>query len=169
MLTGQPIHLTLMPSGPGPQRRNPFDNAVAPGRPLAERITVPANRSRSFSPGRRDGGEDGGSRRRDDRYRPSGSRSPMPRGPREAGRRPGGRRDGGGRGGERGGAARGGEGGGARGGRDGRPKKTQEELDAEMDSYFNSNGDRAAPAPETNGGTNGGYSGPVEDDIDMIE
>ncbi|RKU40179.1 hypothetical protein DL546_001231 [Coniochaeta pulveracea] len=167
---GQPIHLKIVPSGPETRSRNPFDTAIAPGRPLAERITVPGERARSFSPGRRDTGDDGPSRRRDDRYRPAGSRSPMPRRPREAGRRPGARHEGGGRGGERGGA-RGGE----RSGRDGRPKKTQEELDAEMDNYFNSVGERAAggaPATANGGATNDGATNgeaSVVDDVDMIE
>jgi THO complex subunit 4 len=148
-----------MPSGPAP-RRNPFDTAVVPGRSLAERITVPGNRSRSLSPGRNND-EEGSSRRKNDvdRYRPTGSRSPMPGRRREAGRRPGGRRDGGGRGGERGGER------GARGGRDGRPRKTQEELDAEMENYFN--GDSQAGGQQTNGG--GAAEQGAGEDIDMIE
>jgi len=151
-----------MPSGPAP-RRNPFDNAVVPGRSLAERITVPGNRSRSLSPGR--GHDEGGSRRRDDvdSYRSSGSRSPRPRGRREGGRRPGGRGEGRGRGGR--GGERGVERGGERSGRDGRPRKTQEELDAEMDNYFNAQ--QANSAAAENGGAVGN-GGNVED-IDMIE
>lgn len=130
-----------------------------PGRSLAERITVPGNRSRSLSPGRAYDDE-GSSRRRNDvdRYRPSGSRSPMPGRRREGGRRPGARRDGGGRGG----GDRGGERG-PRTGRDGRPRKTQEELDAEMENYFEgeaqTNGDTAA---------HGANQGATED-VDMIE
>lgn len=153
-----------MPSGPAP-RRNPFDNAVVPGRSLADRITVPANRSRSLSPGR--GYDDGGSRRRDDvdSYRPSGSRSPRPRGRREGGRRPGGRGEGRGRGGR--GGDRGGERGAERAGRDERPRKTQEELDAEMDNYFNAQ-QQANGAAAANGGDAGHNGGNVED-IDMIE
>lgn len=157
--------MTLIPSGPAPRGpRNPFDNAVVPGRSLAERITVP-KRDRSSSPGRNY--DDGGSRRRDDRdvdsYRPSGSRDPMPRGRRDGGRRAGGRGEGrgrGGRGGERG--ERGGER--AEKGRDGRPRKTQEELDAEMDNYFGGGG-------EQNGGEeqHNGAAAPKEEDIDMIE
>jgi THO complex subunit 4 len=69
---GQPIRLTLLPSGPsGGSRRNPFDSAVVPGRPLAERITVPGQRSRSLSP-RRESDEEA-ARRGVDRYRPRGS------------------------------------------------------------------------------------------------
>lgn len=71
----------------------------------------------------------------------------MPR--RREGRRPGARR-------ERG--ERGGRGGGERLAKDGRPKKTQEELDAEMEDYWgekeNGNG-TAAEAPQG--------------DVDMIE
>ncbi|KAB5563434.1 hypothetical protein GE09DRAFT_1285340 [Coniochaeta sp. 2T2.1] len=174
---GQPIRLTLMPSGPAPRARNPFDNAVVPGRSLAERITVPNNRSRSLSPGR--SYDEGSSRRRDDvdSYRPSGSRSPRPsRGPRRdgggggGGRRPGGRGEGRGRG------PRGGGGGGERGGertaRDGRPRKTQEELDAEMDNYFNAQqangGGEQAAANDQDAGNGNRNAGNIED-IDMIE
>ncbi|KUI53960.1 THO complex subunit 4A [Cytospora mali] len=46
---GQPIRLSIVP----PQRqRNAFDTAVMPGRPLAERVTLPPGRNRSLSPGR---------------------------------------------------------------------------------------------------------------------
>ncbi|CCC06149.1 hypothetical protein SMAC4_00366 [Sordaria macrospora] len=168
---GQPIRLTLMPSGP---RRNPFETAINP-RPLAERITVPGGRSRSISPSRRDRELDEEAARKGiDRYRPGGSgrgrsRSPLPRreGGREGGRRPGARREGGGRGGRGG---RGGEK--SQGGertRNGRPKKTQEELDAEMEDYFGGGGanqeNNAAPAAEASNGA--AASGPAEDDIDM--
>jgi THO complex subunit 4 len=161
---GQPIRLTLMPSGP---RRNPLENATPPVRSLAERITVPSGRSRSLSPRRNDG--DGG-RKGVDRYRPGGhssrSRSPLPNRRREAGRRPGVRREQPG-GGRRGGGDR--QEKGERGGRDGRPKKTQEELDAEMEDYFNSgNGQATDSAPAIN--SNGiGASEPQGEDIDMIE
>lgn len=147
-----------MPSGP---RRNPFDTAVVPGRPLAERITVPGARSRSMSPRRIS--DDEAARKGIDRYRPGGghgsrSRSPLPPRRREGGRRPGARREGGGRRGDRGERGERGE----RNGRDGRPKKTQEELDAEMEDYFNSNSSAAA----VNGNAAGG-SEVQTDDIDM--
>ncbi|KAI1377570.1 RNA-binding domain-containing protein [Hypoxylon crocopeplum] len=143
---GQPIRLSLVSSAP---RRNPFETAHMPGRPLAERITRP----RSLSP-RRNSDRDRGV----DRYMPgtgSRSRSPMPR--RRGGgggRRPGARREGtstpNGR---------------ERPGRDGRPKKTQEELDAEMADYFNPGGSNdVAPAAGTSGA-----NAPVGDDMDMIE
>lgn len=163
-LVGQPIRLTLMPSGP---RRNPFDTAINP-RPLAERITVPGGRSRSISPSRRDRDLDEEAARKGiDRYRPGGSgrgrsRSPLPR--REGGRRPGARREGG-RGGRGG---RGGEKSQVERTRNGRPRKTQEELDAEMEDYFGGGGanqENAAPAAEASNGA--AASGPAEDDIDM--
>jgi THO complex subunit 4 len=181
---GQPIRLTLLPTGP---RRNPFDSAVAPGRPLAERITVPGGgRSRSLSPPRhREGGE--GRRRDGDRYRPGGgergagrlsrSRSPLPgrrrdgggRGGDGGGRRGGGRRDGGG-GGGRGRGDRGGGGGGERGERGGRPKKTQEELDAEMENYFTGGGGAQQSEGAAAGGDgNGAQQQAAFEDVDMIE
>lgn len=156
---GQPIRLSIVP----PRRqRNPFDTAVMPGRPLAERVTVPAGRNRSLSPDR--DLEDEAARKGIDRYVPGGrnnrSRSPMRgRSRREGGRRPGARRGGG--------AARDG---GERAGRDGRPKKTQEELDAEMEDYFgggNGAGD-AQPTSNSNGQA-AAAAQPAEDDIDMIE
>ncbi|KAF3062009.1 THO complex subunit 4A [Daldinia childiae] len=161
---GQPIRLSVLASAP---RRNPFDTAHMPGRSLAERITRP----RSLSPRRyseRDRGVD--------RYVPGGgsrSRSPLPR--RRGGgggRRPGARREGregrDGRDGREGREGR--EGGGTpngreRVGRNGRPKKTQEELDAEMADYFNpSGGNDTAPAAETAGAIVSAI-----DDVDMIE
>ncbi|KAI1493765.1 hypothetical protein F5X96DRAFT_137545 [Biscogniauxia mediterranea] len=141
---GQPIRLTMMASAP---RRNPFDTAHMPGRSLADRITRP----RSLSPNDRG----------IDRYVPGGagsrSRSPMPRRRGGGGRRPGARREGGTQN----------ERGGGHVGRDGRPKKTQEELDAEMDDYFGPSGstDAAPSATETAGATNGH----AVDDVDMIE
>lgn len=87
------------------------------------------------------------------------------------------RRRGGGGGGRRPGARReeeshrngsggsGGGGGGERRGRGARPKKTQEELDAEMADYFNPGGDVAAASTEDAGAN----SGKAVDDVDMIE
>ncbi|KAK3337132.1 hypothetical protein B0T19DRAFT_396781 [Cercophora scortea] len=164
---GQPIRLTLMPTGP---RRNPFDTAVLPGRPLSERITVPGGRSRSLSP-RRESDEEA-ARKGTDRYRPSAggrgsrSRSPLPRrrdgrDVREGGRRPGGRREGAGRRGDRGER-------GERAPREGaRPKKTQEELDAEMDDYFGGGGGGGGSAQQ-NSAPVGNGAGAIED-VDMIE
>ncbi|RSL65369.1 hypothetical protein CEP54_004255 [Fusarium duplospermum] len=165
---GQPIRLTLLPSGPA---RNPFDTAVMPSRPLAERISTPGDRARSHSPHRRYD-EDEAARKGIDRYVPGQGgdrRSPMPRRRGQGGRRPGARRDGGGR---EGGRDRDQEGG--RGGRGNpRTKKTQEELDAEMADYFGggnaqttepSNGTEAAPAQ-----AQAQAPAAAVDDIDMIE
>ena len=128
---------------------------------MAERITVPAGRSRSLSPHR--ASDEEAARKGIDRYRPGGqarSRSPLPNRRREGGRRPGARREGGG----------GRRGGGERSERPertgGRTRKTQEELDAEMEDYFNNGGgaaDQGAPA------TGGGANEVQGDDIDMIE
>ncbi|KAK3941574.1 hypothetical protein QBC46DRAFT_382536 [Diplogelasinospora grovesii] len=163
---GQPIRITLMPSGP---KRNPFDTAVMPGRPLAERITMPAGRSRSLSPRRDSRNRDSG-RDRGDTYRPDGrggkgsrSRSPLPNRRRDGGgRRPGGRRE---RGGGRGGGSERGE----RPARDGRPKKTQEELDAEMADYFGGGGGRSEQQNGAPAASNANAPPPGDDDVDMIE
>jgi len=159
---GQPIHLISIPTGPsagrnGPpgSRRNPFDSAVAPPRPLADRITyAPGARSRSDSPIRHSDVR-GPAPNNVDRYVPgdSRSRSPMPR--QRQGRRPGERRVRGERGGRGGGSER--------TARDGRPKKTQEELDAEMDDYW------GGGAKENGTGETGETTTAAQDDIDMIE
>ncbi|KAK0729178.1 hypothetical protein B0T21DRAFT_370506 [Apiosordaria backusii] len=164
---GQPIRLTLMPTGP---KRNPFDTAINP-RPLAERITVPGGRSRSLSPHRQSDEE--AARKGIDRYRPGASRSRSPMPPRRrdgGGGGGGGRRQGGGgrrEGGRRGEGGRGesGRGGGEKSER--RPKKTQEELDAEMDDYFGGGGAQQNDSAST---TNGAAAQQQADgDIDMIE
>lgn len=174
MANGQAIRISLAPDGPAPRgvpRGSLFDRIEPAPRSLFDRID-------SGPPGRRD---DGRRRQRSDsprksgrlapdvdRYVPGGrrggSRSPVRRRgtPREGGRRPGAKREEG-------------AGGGGRGGRrprtdeegrplvGGRPRKTAEELDAEMNDYWGSNnnggeGD-AAPAagngdaPAANGGT----------------
>ncbi|XWW92123.1 hypothetical protein V2A60_000045 [Cordyceps javanica] len=154
---GQPIRLTLLPS------RNPFDTAVMPGRPLSERISAPGGRYT----------EDEAVRRGIDRYIPNGreggrDRSRSPHGPRRrGGRRPGTRREGGENG-------RDGKEGGGRGGRGNpRPKKTQDELDADMDDYFTKNDGDAAGETASGAGTGaaaeGDASAPGPSDIDMIE
>ncbi|KAI5868309.1 RNA-binding domain-containing protein [Durotheca rogersii] len=140
---GQPIRMTIVASAP---RRNPFDTAHMPSRPLAERITRP----RSLSPRRRPDNDRG-----IDRYVPgirSRSRSPRRRG----GRRPGIRREGD--------APNGRE----KVSRDGRPKKTQEELDAEMADYFNPGGPND-PVPGPVAAAAGNADAPVGGDVDMIE
>ncbi|KAL8716333.1 MAG: hypothetical protein Q9220_000238 [cf. Caloplaca sp. 1 TL-2023] len=149
---GQPIRLTLLPGAPAADSRgrvsaavgrNPFDTAERPTKSLFDRIDDPrfgsgsrgrGGRSRSRSPGK--------PRRSDvskpapegvDRYVPP----PRANGSRARSRSPPTRRDGGrGRGRER----RGGGGGGGDGGRrdtgGARPRKTQEELDKEMEDYW---------------------------------
>ncbi|KAI0431011.1 hypothetical protein F5Y09DRAFT_306033 [Xylaria sp. FL1042] len=120
-------------------RRNPFDTA---SRPLAERITRP----RSLSPNDRG----------IDRYVPEGGRrSHSPR-PRRRGRRAGARRE------------NGGESTGRPAGRNGRPKKTQEELDAEMEDYFGG-GNASGQAAATAGANEAPAQAQATDDIDMIE
>ncbi|KAF7542279.1 hypothetical protein G7Z17_g11720 [Cylindrodendrum hubeiense] len=164
---GQPIRLTLLPSGPA---RNPFDTAVMPGRPLADRISAPGDRTRSLSPHRRIDDEDA-TRKGIDRYVPgqgSRSRSPMPRRQR-GGRRPGARRD------NRDNRDNNREGGkdqeGGRGGRGNpRGKKTQEELDAEMADYFG--GSAAAPDASNTAAAPAQAQAEAQapvDDMDMIE
>lgn len=145
---GQPIHLAILPAR---SRRNPFDTAVMPGRPLSERVTLPPGRDRSRSPGR--DLEDEAARKNIDRYVPGGrrSRSPIRNRRREGGRRPGNQSA---RGSNRDGSER--------KGREARPKKTQDELDAEMEDYFNGNQISA------NGGGQAAAD-LVTDDVDMIE
>jgi len=159
---GQPIRLTLVPTPAAAAPRNPFDTAERPARSLFDRIERPANRARSESPDRSRRRTD--SRRSDvskpapeniDRYVPGGSqdgsrrRSPVPRrgeGRRgdRAGRRPGERR--------RRSPAKDADGHIIV---QGRPRKTQEELDAEMADYWgkqeeNGNGNStSAPAATT--------------------
>ncbi|KAI6772543.1 hypothetical protein HG530_003501 [Fusarium avenaceum] len=176
---GQPIRLALLPN------RNPFDTAIMPGRPLAERISSPGDR-RSHSPHRRYDDDDA-ARRGIDRYTPGqgARRSPMPRGGRGQGRGQGQGQD---RGGRRPGARREGREGGRDGGRDqesgrggrGNPraKKTQEELDAEMADYFGGESAQAAepnnqhdapPALAPAAAPAQAQAQAATDDIDMIE
>ncbi|KAI8956163.1 hypothetical protein F4801DRAFT_525665 [Xylaria longipes] len=139
---GQPIRITVISSQ---SRRNPFDSATVPGRPLAERITRP----RSLSPNDRG----------IDRYVPEGGRrSHSPRS-RRRGRRAGARRE------------NGGENTGRTTGRDGRPKKTQEELDAEMEDYFEKTGGNVsgAAAATTTAANESHTKAQDVDDVDMIE
>ncbi|PNS20219.1 hypothetical protein CAC42_5669 [Sphaceloma murrayae] len=168
---GQPIRVALLPPTDSRGSRNPFDSVEKPSRSLFERIDAGAEgrsperrgrgrgrRSESPARGRREG--------EIDRYIPGDrgrERSPLRRrgGGRESGRRPGERA--GGRGG--------------RGGRKtdesgrplvgGRPKKTQEELDAEMNDYWGKSGENGTAE---NGTTEqqGGGDGDVEIDL-MVE
>lgn len=161
---GQPIRLTLV-STAGNRGRNLFDRVEKPQRSLFDRIERPRDRSeRSLSPMSEDD-EPGDRGRRDrragrrrapahiDRYVP-GQRSPR----RRSGRRRGPQRDAEGRPLV-----------------NGRPRKTQEELDQEMEDYWENaprdqqstqleaeanaaNASAAAPAPAVG-----------DDDVEMIE
>ncbi|KAF2423488.1 RNA-binding domain-containing protein, partial [Tothia fuscella] len=171
---GQPIRLTMMPTAPPPKPRNPFDYAERPSRSLFDRIESPINdtRSRSDSPrrNRNDRRSDtrGGPPDGIDRYIPgernnSRRRSPLPRrgegrrgGSERGTRRPGERRR---RSPEKDGAGHAIVG--------GRPKKTQEELDAEMEDYW---GAKEDAVKQQNGNAKAAdAAAPAEDDIDMIE
>ena len=162
---GQPIRLSIANSAP--PRRNPFDTAVRPGRSLEDRITRPGDsRNRSYSP-HRPSDVSGPAPPGVDRYVPGprSSRSPMPR--RREGRPPGARRERG----DRADSGRGREAG-ARPGR--RPKKTQEELDAEMDDYWgsvkaNGDGDAAGGNQPTESAAPAVSAVDIAGDIDMIE
>ncbi|OAL33961.1 hypothetical protein AYO20_06796 [Fonsecaea nubica] len=168
---GQPIHLTLLPL---PRRDNPFDRVENP-KSLFDRIEAPASRSRRRSESpmeeldeerrnrrapRRGGPRD---RRSDttkpppeniDRYIPGqrDSRSSSHRG----GRRPGERRERAGRDGEGHKLV------------NGRPRKTAEELDAEMDDYWGHGNTHEGTSANSAPGEQ--EAQPVAgDDIDMIE
>ncbi|KAI0869358.1 hypothetical protein GGS24DRAFT_479044 [Hypoxylon argillaceum] len=137
---GQPIHMTIVSSAP---RRNPFDTAQMPGRPLAERITRP----RSLSPNDRG----------IDRYVPEGGRRSHSPKSRRRGRRAGARRE------------NGGENTGRPAAREGRPKKTQEELDAEMEDYFEKSSKNTGGNAATTGANEDQSKAQAVDDVDMIE
>ncbi|KAJ5317565.1 hypothetical protein N7508_002073 [Penicillium antarcticum] len=173
---GQPIRLSLVP---GRRERNPFDSAQHPKSSLLDRVERPRD-GRSLSPRsddeggrRRRGGGGGGGRQRSDVTKPApehidryvpGERS------QRSGRSPP-RRNGGGR----------------RNGREpraqpadgsrrsnARPRKTQEELDQEMEDYWGTAGgggdQEAAPAQDAPQQAAPAASAPVADaDIDMIE
>ncbi|KAL6718863.1 hypothetical protein ACLMJK_003097 [Lecanora helva] len=182
---GQPIRLALLPTGPsgdlirgrgGGAARNPFDTAVKPGRSLFDRVEAPYRRSRSRSPGapRRTNTEKpppegvdryipspGGSRFRRSRTRSPRRKSPISRTRSPyRGRRRGGRddRDGGPR------------------MVNGRPRKTQDELDQEMEDYWNKKGEANGNETVNNeSGVTGNSeavapaAAPIDEDIDMIE
>lgn len=156
---GQPIRLTILPLPPrSAPRANPFDRAENP-RSLFDRIEAPGGRGRGRSESPMD----------EDRDYSRNSSSRRPRGPPRERRSdtskpapdnidryvPGQ----GGRGARRGGDRR------ERPPRDGprsgaRPKKTADELDAEMDDYWKGSN-------ETGGAANNDAT--ADDDIDMIE
>jgi len=162
---GQPIRVSLMSSAPANRPRNPFDTAERPNRSLFDRVEKP---SRSESPKPRARRDDRADRSENiDRYVPgqrSGSqrRSPLP------GRRGGGNdgRRGSRRPGER--QRRPQNDGEGHKIVQGRPRKTAEELDAEMADYFNAGGKKEGSASAQNPATTGAAA-PVDGDVDMIE
>lgn len=176
---GQPIKLTMLPTAPAAASRGTlFERVERPSRSLFDRIE-------GGQDSRGDSREDFGRRRRNrsesprrrsplpanvDRYVPRAPRSRSPikrRGtPRESGRRPGQGREDSGRGGRRGRTDDDG-----RPLVGGRPRKTAEELDAEMEDYWGSKKDGGGKANGAGGASNGAAtaSAPAEDDIDMIE
>ena len=170
---GQPIRLTLLPTGPsndsrrdGPvSTRNPFDSVTRPGRSLFERVEAPdyrrSARSRSRSPGPAKRSNvakpppDGV-----DRYVPgdrshSWRRRSRSRSPRNRRRSPARRGRGAPRRDEAGHRLVG-----------GRPRKTQEELDQEMDDYFVKKGDTTPASTDLQ--LNSKATIPDDEDIDMI-
>lgn len=160
---GQPIRLTILPLPPksAPRRENPFDRAENP-RSLFDRIE-PSNRGRGRSESPLDDDRDysRNSSRRGPRGAPRDRRSdttkPAPENidryvPNRGGRRPGERRDKP----PRETAPRSGA----------RPKKTAEELDAEMDDYW---GSGQAPQATENGNGQAVEPTPADGDVDMIE
>lgn len=182
---GQPIRLSLLPSAR--PARNPFDTAERPARSLFDRIESNGRRGRSASPDRE---RERGPRTRDtrrpapeniDRYVPGedSGRDDNRRGPRRSPTRRG-RGERGGRRGDRGGdrdSRRPGE---RRreprtdeDGRPivgGRPRKTAEELDDEMNDYWGKNNTtEAAPSNGQQEQPVAQAAAPLDDDIDMIE
>jgi THO complex subunit 4 len=177
---GQPIKLSILPTAPAAASKGSlFDRVERPTRSLFDRIEVGTDnredsredtrrrRNRSESPRRRDTPE------RVDRYVPRGARSRSPirrRGtPREQGRRPGQRREDSGRGGRRGRTDEEG-----RPMVGGRPKKTAQELDAEMEDYWGSKPSgggkpNGAPAASNGNAAPATTAAAPVDDIDMIE
>ncbi|KAJ5104880.1 RNA-binding domain-containing protein [Penicillium alfredii] len=170
---GQPIRLALVP---GRRERNAFDSAERPKSSLFDRVERPHGRdARSLSPG---SASDGGRRRRRggrahrsdvskpapdhiDRYVP-GQRSPV-------------RRNGGRRGGGRDNRTRGTDNSNRRT-VNGRPRKTQEELDQEMEDYWGGNDNAGAGTAEQQPVQNepqqvapASAAAAGDDDIDMIE
>lgn len=175
---GQPIRVAIVPTGPrgggdsyggGGGRdggaaasagRSLFDRMEKPSRSMFDRMEQPRDsrrRDRSDSPRK----PAPAGTLNVDRYVPGprDSRSPIRRRgtPREPGRRPGARRDDSSRGG--GAAGRGGR-------REGgpRPKKTQEELDREMEDYWGSTTMEGHGEAANGGGETAGAA----DDTDMV-
>ncbi|KAL3464002.1 hypothetical protein BJX64DRAFT_256050 [Aspergillus heterothallicus] len=177
---GQPIRISISSSAPR-RERNPFDNVERPKGSLFDRVERPHGRdARSLSPGSEDA-EGGPRRRRGGRrgapsYRRSDVSKPAPENIDRyvPGQRSPARRTGGGR--------RQGETREPRPRGNARPKKTQEELDQEMEDYWGTattdagaaGGDvvveQTAPAPAPAAAVAPVATAPIaDDDIDMIE
>ncbi|PLB53727.1 RNA-binding domain-containing protein [Aspergillus steynii IBT 23096] len=185
---GQPIRLSIVHGGGGGgggrRDRNPFDNIQRPKGSLFDRVERPrgGRDARSLSPESASDSADGGRRRRGGgrrgagRYRRSDVSKPAPdhidryvpgqRSPARRSANGGGRRQGGG----------GGGGGENRRTANGRPRKTQEELDQEMDDYWgNATGgaaEKQAGAEEHHAPAAAAPAAPAaggDDDVDMIE
>lgn len=180
---GQPIRLTIVPTGGGKRDRNPFENVEKSRGSLFDRVQRPRD-SRSLSPESPSDSPDGGGRRRRgrragpvrrsdvskpapdhiDRYVPGQQRSPVRRN--GDGRRRGGpRRDDRNRN----------DGGGNRA-TNGRPRKTQEELDQEMEDYWGGSAnagagaaDQATVPDEPQQVAPASTAAAGDDDVDMIE
>ncbi|KIW04590.1 uncharacterized protein PV09_04338 [Verruconis gallopava] len=163
---GQPIRVTLLASSSTGRARNPFDTAERPSRSLFDRVE---KRSRSESPQSRP--RRGERLDHIDRYVPgersdSRRRSPLPRrgggnDSRRGSRRPGER-------------PRRGPQTDAEGHKlvQGRPRKTQEELDAEMEDYWGNREEGAAASAGDTATATAAATGDVglgDDDVDMIE
>lgn len=167
---GQPIRLTILPLPPKTVRRdNPFDRVENP-KSIFDRVEAPSGRGRRRSESPTDDYDRDYSRnssRRAPRGAPKERRSDTTRPPPEnidryvpgqngrGGRRPGERRE---RPPRDPAAPRAGA----------RPKKTAEELDAEMDDYWGSNQGNQ-PNHTASGGDAPANTAGAEDDIDMIE
>ncbi|KAE8161720.1 alpha-actinin, sarcomeric [Aspergillus tamarii] len=172
---GQPIRVTLVSTGGGRRDRNPFDNVERPKGSLFDRVERPRDRdSRSLSPGSGHESADDGARRRrgrrggGGRYRRSDVSKPAPDhidryvpGQRSPARRPAnGRRQGQGE---------------SRRAPATRPKKTQEELDQEMDDYWGTANTGAGTADKETVPDEPQQIAPPttaaagDDDVDMIE
>ncbi|OJJ58213.1 hypothetical protein ASPSYDRAFT_32274 [Aspergillus sydowii CBS 593.65] len=175
---GQPIRISITSSAPR-RGRNPFDNVEKPKGSLFDRVERPGGRdARSLSPtgSRSESAEDGGRRRRGRRgganYRRSDVSKPAPEHIDRyiPGQRSPVRRGGGGR-------RQGGENRESRRGGNPRPKKTQEELDQEMEDYWGSGAapgaaeeaEQTAPAPAAAAAEPAAAAPAGDDDIDMIE
>lgn len=178
---GQPIRISITSSAPR-RGRNPFDNVEKPKGSLFDRVERPGGRdARSLSPtgNRSESAEDGGRRRRGRRGGANNRRSDVSKPAPEhidryiPGQRSPARRGGGGGGGRR----QGGENKESRRGGNPRPKKTQEQLDQEMEDYWGSGAapgaaeqaEQTAPAPAAAAEEPAAAAPAGDDDIDMIE